>query len=501
MARCQGKFIFPLDDVYIHLALAEKLAHGHYGINLGEYASPSSSPLWSFLITPFAGTRFHIYVPLVLDTIFGIMSAGLIGTLVSRLTSTSNERARIPVWQQLLLCLLLILAADLPSLTVMAMEHGLQVLLTICCAFGFVETMRGRPIPGWVIAAAIVAPVVRYEDLSITLAMSLLLFALGQRLKAALTFGASLVPLAVFSVFLHTLGLPPLPTSVLQKSETALDHSPLASLLSVVKNNLHAVLHDPLHHGPVLLLFFTCLWLTIKSRTLLQRAVFLGPTLVCTLQILLGRFGWLHRYEVYATIFATMIVTAWALQTIASTETNSIAFPRLAAPNPMMAGLFLFLLLCGGISIKATGETPFCSQAIYRQQYQLGRFLTQFYNGNVMLNDLGAMSFQRRPGTYVFDLAGLGSLEAQQQRHMDAPWIQAMADKHSIDLAIVYKNMWPLPATWTYLGSVCERKRGFVVLTSRCVALYSIRSDKDALIRHDLDAFVHTLPPGVWYQQ
>ncbi|RYH10669.1 hypothetical protein [Tropicimonas sp. IMCC6043] len=39
-----GVFEYPLDDVYIHLAVAEQIASGGYGVNPGEYASASSSP-------------------------------------------------------------------------------------------------------------------------------------------------------------------------------------------------------------------------------------------------------------------------------------------------------------------------------------------------------------------------------------------------------------------------------------------------------------------------
>ena len=60
-----GHFVYPLDDAYIHLALAEQLAHGQYGTNPGEFSSPSSSLLWPFLLIPFAGTRLHTFVPLI----------------------------------------------------------------------------------------------------------------------------------------------------------------------------------------------------------------------------------------------------------------------------------------------------------------------------------------------------------------------------------------------------------------------------------------------------
>ena len=35
-----GAFAYPLDGPYIHLALAEQILHGHYGLNPGEPASP-----------------------------------------------------------------------------------------------------------------------------------------------------------------------------------------------------------------------------------------------------------------------------------------------------------------------------------------------------------------------------------------------------------------------------------------------------------------------------
>ena len=47
-----GGFSYTLDDPYIHLALAENILRGHYGVNLQEFSSPSSSVLWPFLLVP-----------------------------------------------------------------------------------------------------------------------------------------------------------------------------------------------------------------------------------------------------------------------------------------------------------------------------------------------------------------------------------------------------------------------------------------------------------------
>ncbi|HWE27085.1 MAG TPA: hypothetical protein VHB97_03740, partial [Polyangia bacterium] len=49
-----GHFYYPLDDPYIHLRVAQRIWHGGYGINAGEFSSPCSSVLWPFLLAPFA---------------------------------------------------------------------------------------------------------------------------------------------------------------------------------------------------------------------------------------------------------------------------------------------------------------------------------------------------------------------------------------------------------------------------------------------------------------
>ena len=72
-----GKFMFYTDDPYIHLALAQQIAHGHYGINVGEASSPSSSILWPFLIAPLTLLGSPVYGVLLLNVLLGCGCGGV----------------------------------------------------------------------------------------------------------------------------------------------------------------------------------------------------------------------------------------------------------------------------------------------------------------------------------------------------------------------------------------------------------------------------------------
>ena len=224
-ARNGGHFTYALDDPYIHLALAENLAHGHYGINPTEFSSPSSSILWPFLLIPFAGTSFHEYLPLVWNLIFGVISACLIGFVIAKWSNIrgNNDTA---IWlKQAVAAALLMMIANLPSLTIIGMEHVLQVLTAICCAIALMYALSGQSIPGYCLAAAVIAPSVRYEGISLTMAVAAALLGMNERRKAATLLAVSILPVIAFSAFLHSKGLPLLPMSVLVKESISSNSS------------------------------------------------------------------------------------------------------------------------------------------------------------------------------------------------------------------------------------------------------------------------------------
>jgi hypothetical protein len=377
LIKTQGHLVYSLDDPYIHLALAENIAKGHYGINLNEYSSPSSSVLWPFLLVPFAGTHLHVYVPLFWNILFGVVAAWVIGKMVAKWPAKAW-------WQPYVLATFLVLIANLDGLTLIGMEHVLQVTLSICAAYGVIEALHDRPVPMWCIVAAAVAPMVRYEDLAVTLAVACALVGVKRWKAAAVMFGVSLVPLIAFSVFLKSRGMPALPMSVLAKGHDFAQAGSAGGMLSAVRMNL---VQDVTHvdHFSTVVLFVIFVWLTARAKTTLQRWCYGGVAALGLLQLTIGRFGWFHRYEVYALIF--MLAIALSVYS----ESRKIRFVYVAVP----------LLCCAAIDIQGMVVTPSSSEGIYLQQYQMNRFVANYYQGDFAVNDLGLVSFQRRPGSYV----------------------------------------------------------------------------------------------------
>jgi len=471
LGRCDGHFVFSLDDPYIHLALAENIAHGHYGINLDTPSSPSSSILWPYLLAPLA----HYNTPLtalVLNLVFAGCTLLLIGFCVTSLVPRSSpldDAAR-----RAIAALSLVFIASLPALAFVGMEHTLQVFLAGVCAWGFIRALDGRPIPASAIAAAIILPSVRYEGLAITLALALALYVQRRRSLAFSTLLLSLLPLVLFSFYLHRLGLPLLPTSVIVKS--GLQQGLASKIVAAVIN---ALLESA--HLPLTVLLLATLYLARRAVTRERRLLLYAAALAEFLHLAIGPFGWFHRYEIAIEFFAVLVL-----------------LPNLFRADEVPLWTFALAMLPLTISgLYYVPRTPIASAATYRQQYQAHRFLTEIVSGNVAVNDLGLVSYQRRPGQNVVDLYGLGSPEAASTRNKDSAWMESMTTRHQVSWAIVYSDFYgsAIPNTWRHLGAICIRTAQDVTVNDPCADYYSTPLIPTAQADQAFARFAATLPP------
>jgi hypothetical protein len=115
--------IYPLDDTYIHMAMAKNFAvHGVWGVTQYEFTSSSSSPLWTLLLAIcFRLFGVSMSAPLALNILFGALIM-----FETRLLLGDMPRR----WS---FCALMAVAfgAAMPTVTMIGMEHLLHAWLTL----------------------------------------------------------------------------------------------------------------------------------------------------------------------------------------------------------------------------------------------------------------------------------------------------------------------------------------------------------------------------------
>lgn len=482
LALNDGHFVYSLDDAYIHLSLAEKIAGGTYGLNAGEPSAPSSSILWPFLLVPFAPFTIGAFVPLVLNI------AAAVGTLyvfalllLESLGPMADRRLRL---LGILLLIALIPGTNLAGLVLTGMEHSLQQLLTAVAVLGLVRESKDGRAPWWLFAALAAAPLVRYENLALSLPA---LVVLGRdHLRRAL--GALAVVAAGiggFSAFLVSQGLSPLPASVVSKSHLFWSGVGARSLAANLETNLARP------RGVLLALAAVALFAVALSGRREGRERWLAAVMATAGlgHLLAGQFGWYHRYEAYA----------WTAAVLALLYVFRHALQRLAREEPAWKAACL-LLVFGALTVRDYAEvlhtSPIASNNIYEQQVQMRRFVSDYYRQPVAAHDLGYLTY--RGDVYVLDLFGLASAEALAARRENRQgWLDKMVRERGIRLAMLYTDWFPrVPDSWIPVAEL-RLGRQRVTPAQDTVTFYALDAAAFYEVQSELAEFAPTLPEGV----
>ncbi|WP_424944201.1 hypothetical protein [Aliiroseovarius crassostreae] len=465
--RLAGMFEFPLDDVYIHMAMAEQIMAGGYGVNAGEFASASSSPLFSLLLLPFAGQDAQIYVPIFWNVVGLLGAAWLWGRVVA------DALGRDPLsWG---IALAGPLALNISGLAFAGMEHTLHVWATMAVVRGIQLEARGDEGLWLIVPAVILGPLLRFEGLAVSAAAIMFLMLHG-RMRLALVLGlATLLPLILYMAFLKSLGLSALPNSVLAKLGGQPWLRPyrfwaIPGLIGLAWSLTQLI---RLPRG-------SKLWTTYAV---------LAPALFAfSGHCLLGQFGWMNRYEIYALFFLFAM--------------GVLVLGYVAASSRMRLVLLLVLLFLGQEYWKDTMLRGVVSpRAVSLQQAQMARFAKEYVQAPVAVNDLGYVVW-RNPN-YVLDLWGLASKDALAIRKSDpAPhWAGPLADQTGVELAMIYEA-WLYEAVgenWVKLGDLVLDVSNGIIAQSR-VAFYATSPEHVAPLGAKLDEFVPTLPEGAHFE-
>ncbi len=478
-----GILVYTLDDAYIHMALAENIHNWHYGVNATEFSAASSSILWPLIIALFPSFE---YFPLLINIFFSTIIFYIFYQIVDRSFIINHPRIRVVITT--LVLLLFIGATNIVGLIFLGMEHSLQILLVTIIAYGLMQLVEENKLQWWLIFSIIVAPLVRYDCLAVSCAAIAYLCMQRFFKPAIIAMFFIVLTLGSFSLFLWHLDLGLLPTSILAKSAVINTAGQFQSILANVKESFT--------HWEGLRLIGIAIALIIyffnqKNRHQYQLA---GITILAILlHLIVGQYGWYNRYDVYIWTFSLLMGTYFIGRYIS-------LFPEwYYQPKHLIKSSFVAFLVFFSSAHYFSGllKLPIAANNIYEQQYQMHRFVVDYYQKPVAVNDLGWTAYKN--SGYVLDLWGLASLTALKHRknHDDKEWMNILTQSKNVQMAILYDEWFSiLPKNWIKVA-VMHLSKTRVTPASDKVVFYALNNNARQEVLIKLHDFQKTLPTGV----
>jgi len=505
-----GVFMYPLDDPFIHMQVARNLAfHGVWGINPAEFASASSSLLYTLLLAFFSRlTSLGMVIPFVINCIAACLLLAVIHRWLFR-------QAVGAVWRAAIL-IMLVIFLPLPVLVISGMEHTLQCIfcwLFVTRMAGWLEYGQGRKLPVELVLYAVLVTAIRYEGMFLVAMGCLLLLYKRQWAAGFVLGGIALLPIVLFGIYSVRQGSYFLPNSVLVKSENLpfsvkgmveYVNNILINKLTVVKPQVKAIGSPPpgisLLATQRLLFVFPLAYL-LYMRLMREKRVFADILVMVTgctlLHLALAATGWLYRYEAYLVMMALVVVPVIVYQ-----SRGQGMYPgRKELYGRGFAVLLLFALFFPFVlrSAAAYSNIRQACVNIYQQQYQMGRFLKKYHMGDaVAANDIGAISYYGDIRTV--DLWGLGDIEVARSRkggYWSPAFLDSLVRRRQVKVMIVYDewfspellSRWTKVATWQIQNNV--------ILGGDTVSFYVPDRGDGAVLLGQLKEFQSSLPEGV----
>ena len=504
-----GVFSYTIDDGYIHLAIARHIQEGLYGINTGEFSAAASSILFPFLLalvpSKIPGWEF---LPLLINVLSMVIAVKLFVRVL-------GIDGRLGVAPMMLLALTLTIALNIATLVMSGMEHALQVALTVMGISGLIQLEKTGHLSKITVAALILGPLVRYENLAITLPACGYLALLGRR-RASLGVLATVVfVLVAFSTILVSHGLEVLPTSILSRTIDArvaflLSHDFRRVSAAMFAQTVSHVAHMGILSGLVLNLIsnlaniqsWILLSLTaplvvklVKSHDPIERRLAGLAVTAVTAHMIGGTFDgswiWLVGYEMYVFAAVLLILAAvygeWFRRVI-FINTSPVSWVR-----PSML-LIVTALVFYRYTYALLG-VPLSTNFHYELETQVARFDRDYWKSPIGVEPLGTANWVN---TYVLDYGGLSSWDVHKARTENPPdplWMETVARQHNVALVVIYEI--PIvPPSWHTVARLRWTSDLGNKLAGRTLEINFYATDSKFVprIRAALEHFSATLP-------
>lgn len=440
-----GHFVYALDDPYIFLAMAQ---HQYLGVTPGIITNASSSLLGLYVLTLFRST-FGVMFPFFLNLV-----ASLINTILfwKCLQFESAKDARVLLAMRAVITIVLILSTNQIALIFTGMEHNIQVLLCTIAFLGVIVEIKENRVPWWFVVTIILLPLWRYDCFAIYIPLLLFLYARHHVKESIFCFCSVSAVITLYFAWWHSMGQPFFPASLIVRSyEIKMmnqmlmnDHvntfffiasifcfiGLISILLYVMRHFIVPRMTAILQSIILLLIFSAFIWLFPFSKLLHYPYSFLAF-------VIFSFYVFSAKVVSEWRLFAAMMVIQIYLELSAIEAVSGFRFSAFwnvfvilgffwlfrdwfeqSALQSRSFVCLLFIIPVGLISQLDLEFQGYCrslglfynlvaSHSLYRQQYQMARFVKDYYQAPVAVNDVGLVSYNSP--NEVYDVCGIAN--------------------------------------------------------------------------------------------
>ncbi len=501
----ENHLVYGLDDAYIHMSIARNFAeHGVWGITPYAYSSTTSSPLWTLMIAAvYVFSGVNEWVPLLLNILMGI--------LVLLAANHLLIHFRVAAIYRLIVLITLVVLVPFNTLALSGMEHLLQILgclLLINSTLNALQstTLTPSSLRYWFVpVSAMLVATTRYEGLMMVACVCVVFLLWKRPVYAIITGIFAAVPVVVYGLIAIGNGWQFLPASISVKSGAfsyLMNVDWQARFTFLVADSYQIFSSEHILTLPLLAALALCLYRYEKLRTLRDNGLVLLLIFAVTTVLTVRLVSWpdpgtFSRYEAFLVALSIIVIPAVVGLWLPS-RISLQGVPILAV------GIVLILFLINDLYnryVYIAYDRPIITATteIYRQQYQMGRFLQTYYNdATIATNDIGAVNYFT--DIKNVDMWGLGTVEVTRAKadNIYTPAVMhEIASSAGVQLAIVYDDWLALyggvPEEWI-LVERWHTEMAPVILGNATVSFY-VLDEADVLpLQQNLEEFAPSLP-------
>ena len=411
-------FAYPLDDTYIHMAVAKNLAiHGVWGATQHQFNASSSSLVWTVMLA----ACFKVFGPWQWIPL-------IVNVLICLLIIYSSDRMLtgfgVPPRLKLLTLVCAVLVTPLPVLTLLGMEHSAHALATLLFLWLSVRLVatenHSRVLLGLAALTAGLDVALRVEGIFTVFVVCLFLLIRRSYINAVIICISGFLPLLVFGYYSSRHGGYWLPNSILMKGNLP-DLTSFSGWAMTLGGNAIRSLFNSITLSVICLLI--ALFVLIFRHYRDTRNLYAPPNVLGAMVILImlfhlqyARIGCLFRYEAYL-IISGLIAVASLIAVVVPAPDSSLSETaiNLVRSSRYRRRAFVVFALVALITYGARfGQSSMIAVLSMKDRYLehvlTARFVKHYYNeATVVINDLGTIAFFSKAG--ILDVLGLGSIE------------------------------------------------------------------------------------------